>query len=263
MILHSKNKTIPHFDFKFDNNDIGGSDPNLIHPIERIHNNSKIPAFKLLGVFLDENLTFNYHFCQIRNKISRSLYSLNQAKNFISVKALKMIYYALIHSHLLYCLPLICSTNQSNVDKLYTLQKKSIRIISQAKYNAHTKPLFFHHNILPFPDLILLQNLIFMHSVDKEYIKVNFSDNFFKSNQILDHNYPLRNAFDYHVPRVRTEFLKKFPLYNLPKTWNSLEPGFRDVNCKSLFKYNVKSHLLSKYADFKCEKLFCYVCSKS
>ena len=90
-----------------------------------------------------------------------------------------------------------------------------------------------------------------------------FSDNFFKSNQILDHNYPLRNAFDYHVPRVRTEFLKKFPLYNLPKTWNSLEPGFRDVNCISLFKYNVKSHLLSKYADFKCEKLFCYVCSKS
>ena len=91
MVFHSKYKTIPHFDFKFDNNDLGASDQNLIHPIERIHNNSKIPAFKLLGIFLDENLTFNYHFSQIRNKISKSLYSLNQAKHFLSEKALKMI----------------------------------------------------------------------------------------------------------------------------------------------------------------------------
>ena len=102
-----------------------------------------------------------------------------------------------------------------------------------------------------------------MHSVDKEYIKVNFSDIFVKSSEILAHNYPLRNASDYHVPRVKSEFMKKFPLYNLPKTWNSLEPGFRDVNSKTLFKYNIKSHLLSKYADYKCEKLFCYVCFNS
>ena len=263
MIFHSKNKTIPHFDFKFNNNDIGGLDPSLIYPIERIHNNSKVPAFKLLGVFLDENLTFNYHFCQIRNKISKSLYSLNQAKHFLSAKALKMIYYALIHPHFLYCLPVICSTTQSNIDKLFIMQKKSLRIISQAKYNAHTLPLFFFHKILPFPDLIIFQNLLFMHSVDKEYIKVKFSDIFVKSSEILTHNYPLRNASDYHVPRVKSEYMKRFPLYNLPKTWNSLEPGFRDVNSKTLFKYNIKSHLLSKYADYKCEKLFCYVCSNS
>ena len=203
MIFHSKNKIIPHFDFQFNNNDFGGRDPNLIFPIERIHNNSKVPAFKLLGIFLDENLTFNYHFSQIRNKISKSLYSLNQAKHFLSAKTLKMIYYALIHPHFLYCLPVICSTIQSNIDKLYVMQKKSIRIISQAKYNAHTLPLFFHHKILPFPDLIIYQNLLFMHSVDKDYVKVKFSDIFVKSSEIFAHNYPLRNASDYH------EYMKK------------------------------------------------------
>ena len=65
------------------------------------------------------------------------------------------------------------------------------------------------------------------------------------------------------LPRVRSQYMKKFPLYNLPKTWNSLEPGVRDVHSKCLFKYNMNSHLLSKYADFKCEKLFCYVSSNS
>ena len=125
------------------------------------------------------------------------------------------------------------------------MQKKSIRIILQAKYNAHTLPLFFHHKILPFPDLIIYQNLLFMHSVDKEYVKVNCSDIYVKSSEILAHNCPLRNASDYHIPRVRSEYMKKFPLYNLLKTWNSLESGFRDVNTKSLCKYNIKSHLLS------------------
>merc|ERR1711911_390924 len=104
-----------------------------------------------------------------------------------------MSYYALIHPHFLYCLRVICSTTQSNIDKLFIMQKKSLRIISQAKYNAHTLPLFFFHKILPFPDLIIFQNLLFMHSVDKEYIKVKFSDIFVKSREILTHNYPLRN----------------------------------------------------------------------
>ena len=55
---------------------------------------------------------------------------------------------------------------------------------------------------------------------------------------------------------VKSEYMKKFPLYNLPKTWNSLETGFRDVDSKSLFKYNVKSHLLSKYADYNVKNSF-------
>ena len=80
IIFHSKNKTIPHFDFIFNNND-----------------NSKVPDFKLLGVFLDENLTFNHHFCQIRNKISKSLYSFNRANYFLSAKSQKWIYNALTH----------------------------------------------------------------------------------------------------------------------------------------------------------------------
>ena len=32
--------------------------------------------------------------------------------------------------------------------------------------------------------------------------------------------------------------------------------GFRDVNIKSLLKFNLKSHPLSKYPDFKCKHFF-------
>ncbi len=36
-------------------------DPNLVYEIERIHNEGEIKNFKLLGVLLDEYLTFDDH----------------------------------------------------------------------------------------------------------------------------------------------------------------------------------------------------------
>ena len=97
----------------------------------------------------------------IRNKISKSLYSLNHAEKFLSPKALKMIYYAIIHTHLLYCLPVIFFTIQSNIGKLYIMQNKSIRIISQAKHNAHTLPLFVH-NMINQMKFLFMFNLVEM-----------------------------------------------------------------------------------------------------
>ena len=79
----------------------------------------------------------------------------------------------------------------------------------------------------------------------------------------VSHEYALRNANDYLLPHTRYESLKVFPFYSFPKAWNELEPGFRSVTCKSLFKFDIKSHLMSKYSNFSCDTLFCYICSRS
>ena len=49
MVYHPKEKRIPDdVVFSFDNYDVDSTNiPELIHPIERISDNSKIPAFKL------------------------------------------------------------------------------------------------------------------------------------------------------------------------------------------------------------------------
>ena len=64
MIFHSKGKVIPDdLLFWFNNNDSNCiQDPSRIYPIKRISNKSSPhPAFKILGVWLDENLTFDHH----------------------------------------------------------------------------------------------------------------------------------------------------------------------------------------------------------
>ena len=52
---------------------------------------SKVPAFKMLGIYFDENLSFDYHIKQTRNKVSKSIFYLNRAKNILTGKALVII----------------------------------------------------------------------------------------------------------------------------------------------------------------------------
>ena len=132
MVFHPKGKKLEHFDFLFDSNDAGidDPDPSLIKSIERITNFSKIPAFKMLGVWFDANLTFDYHTKKVKSKISSVLFSMRKAKNILSNNALKTIYYALVHPHLLYCLPVYSCTSSKNILMLSKKQKDCIRIIS-------------------------------------------------------------------------------------------------------------------------------------
>jgi hypothetical protein len=65
------------------------TDPLLVTPIDRIHNNGNEKSFKLLGVYFDEYLSFDAHVKHLCNKLSKTLFSLNKIKNFVNLEALK------------------------------------------------------------------------------------------------------------------------------------------------------------------------------
>ena len=251
MIFHSKGKHVPDVVFKFDNNDSDTlSNPSLVFPIERITNKSKVPAFKILGVYLDENLTFDFHFKSITSKVSKSLFSLKNAKHILTSSALKYLYYALIHPHFLYCLPIISCTSQKNVNLLFKKQKIAIRLITKSKYNAHTQLLFYSTGILPLPELILQQTLQFMHLFNHSLLP-SFFDELFVRNATLNGNlYFMRHLNDFYVPEVRTEFLRRFPFNSFPTAGNFLSSEFKEKSQRSIFKQSLKAKLLDNLKDF-------------
>ncbi len=129
--------------------------PHLIHPIERISLESETPAVKYLGVFFDPNLNFKFHINNLKNKLSRALYAIKMAKNLLDTESLKLLYYSLFHSHLVYTNIIWSCSDSGTINSLFKMQKNAIRLISHAKCNAHTEPLFKLHQILPLPDLII------------------------------------------------------------------------------------------------------------
>lgn len=217
-------------------------DETLITILERYHDDHPTKegrAYKLLGIYMDEHLSLDTHTNHIANKLNRSLYCIRQAKNIIPTKGLKSLYFALIHSHLTYCTQIMNGTSAKNRLKITKIQKKAIRIMTNSSYNAHTKPLYLKHKILPFDKIIIQAQLMFMHSVEYNYAPSSFRNTWTKNN---DRNQAinLRNADDYYLPIPRTETFKKSTFYALPHSWNELDPAIRYQQNKTTFKWALK-----------------------
>ena len=234
IIFRSKGKDVGPFmsQIKYDENE-----PNLPYDnekvtfLERIHDNHEKPecrAYKLLGIFLDEHLSLDFHVNYLLSKLNKSMYCIKMAKNNLNYKGLRSLYFALIHSHLSYCPTVLSCLSNKNKSKLFKIQKKAIRIMTCSSYNAHTAPLFLAHKILPFDKIIKHGNLSFMHTINYKYAPKSFN-NIWPKNDEVRGNIQLRNDCLFSIPAPRTEFFKRFPLYKLPTEWN---------NCGNLMFYD-------------------------
>jgi hypothetical protein len=251
IIFHNRGKRIDlnGCDVVFNSNDIDSPihDPALVQKIERIHNkheDPKMQSFKLLGVYLDEFLTLNKHVDHIAAKLARALYLLNRIKYFVSMNSLRKLYFSLFHSHLLYCINILSCTSKTNLNRIVTLQKKAIRIISKAHYNDHTTPLFLVNRILPFEKLIYLHRLLFMHAIAYDYAHPTF-DNTWTKNNTRNIGHDLRNQDFFTLPNVRIESFRKFPLYALANEWNNLSENIRLQQNRTTFKIALMDDIIS------------------
>jgi len=222
-------------------------DHDKVTEIERYHNNhadNNCKAYKLLGIYLDEYLSLDFHVNHIVKKLNRSLYCIRMAKNNLKFEGLRALYFAIIHSHLSYCPVILNCLSATNKNRLSKVQKKAIRVITNSNYNAHTAPLFVENKILPFEKLLKQGLLNFMHSIHFNYAPKSFEDVW---NQNVDRNLnvTLRNDENYRVPIPRTEFFKKMPLYTLPNAWNSAGNLILLEN-KTTFKIAVKNELFEE-----------------
>ncbi len=115
----------------------------------------RVSDFNFIGLTLDENLNWKGHLNEISNNISKSIGILNKIKRVIPLKTKILLYNSLILLHLNYDI----LTWGYHCERVSKLQKKSIRIVSLSKYNAHTEPIFKELTLLKVKDILWLQEL--------------------------------------------------------------------------------------------------------
>ncbi len=139
---------------------------------------------------------------------------------------------------------IISITSQTNINKILTVQKKAIRIITNSTYNAHTNPLFQQLGILSFPSIIKFRKLLFMHSVYNNYCNETLSNVWTKNeHRRTEHN--LRNFNNFLLPQPCIELFRKFPAYSFASTWNSLGDLKLQAN-PITFKISLEDELLNQ-----------------
>jgi hypothetical protein len=231
----------------FNNNDVGApNDPNKIYKLDRIHDSNPVTqdrTYKLLGVLLDENLSFDQHCKYVCSRIAQSNYIIAKSKRLLPKKILRTLYFSLVHPHLLYCLPIYSCTTAKNIKKIATMQKKAIRNICNVDYRHHTLELFKDLKIFPLNELIKFTVCTLTHSILYKYAP-KILENQWITNIVNNPGIELRNAQDLYIPIAVSEQVKRLPLFSFAKAWNNLSENRYHQN-PALFKNLLKEEIWS------------------
>ena len=222
--------------------------------VERIGNDCNTKTFKFVGIVLDENLSFNDHINHISHKVSSSIYALRQAKNFLPTKTLKTVYTSLVQPHIEFGLLIWGGVKSKSMSNLIKLQKNAIRIVSKAKYNAHTTPLFGKLEILKLDDLYTFKTSEFVHKWISKKLPLSM-------NNILQ---PLQSSRSHSLKfkKPKLKALEHLPAVTFPRVWNNLPLGTKTAENFKLTIENMKEDIFCNYKSRTCTKRRCYPCRK-
>ena len=195
-----------------------------------------VPYQKVLGVVIDEKLSFEQHIKSIKQKINSSIAMLNNIKNLIPMDIKRCLYFSHIQSHLAYCSNIYGFTYPTHLMHLYKLQKKALRVLTNSDFQANSDPLFKELRILKLFDLVKLEAGSYVY-------KNRNSDEF----QQLNHQYNTRNREDIAIPIHHLSIYQNSLAYNSVKIWNAFKESIKYKPSLKCFRANFKKHLMVNY----------------
>ena len=144
--------------------------------------------------------------------LSAACYAIRLMVHISNINPLKSIYYAHFHSIIKH--GKILGGNSSNSGKIFTLQKKIVRILAGAQPSASYRSLFKQLEIIP----VLCQSILsFMNCIIKN------QENF-QTNSSM-HNINRRKKHNLHRPNASLSCFPKSALYAGIKILNNIPPG--------------------------------------
>ena len=151
----------------------------LIHSIQQLRNAhdksltislngnelEQVKQAKLLGVTLDNNLTWTDHIDNLCSIINSRLALLRRIKPFLAKDCALRFYNSCIHATIIYCSVTWGNCSKTHLLKILRLQKRAARIILDADYSTPSVLLFSEIKIIPIFDLIKFRKLLLLLNI--------------------------------------------------------------------------------------------------
>ena len=213
---------------------------NMKHTLIKLNVNGKqlenVESYKLLGLTLDNNLSWSNHILKLTKKLSRKIFQFNRIKHFLDQHTRKLFFYAFIQPDIDYASTCwdLCSKNY--IKPLERLYKRAVKIIL-LKSNSPLTSDFKKLNILPF-DLRCRFNkgiLMFktMNNLTPSYLREKFPLN------------KTRYKTNILIPRPRTDLFMTSFTYSGAKLWYELSDQLKNMHSLPTFKKAFFKQLLT------------------
>ena len=188
----------------------------------------QVPSTKSLGVYIDENLTWNVHIENLSKKIASGIGVLKRIRPFVPHKTLLFTYNSLVKPHFHYCNVVWGSCNKTLANKLQKLQNRAARALTSSAFDTSTEYVF---------QVLSWRRLESQRQIQKActvYKSLNGLAPGYLRSRFVEHSaitdYSLRNTEDkLAVPLHRTNFLENSFRYSGAVLWNSLPTHVRQA----------------------------------
>ena len=204
-------------------------------------NIQNVNAQKLLGLYVDKQLSWSDHIDHLCSVISSKISLLKQLAEYIPTDAQKRFYQGFI-------LPLIDygsitwgATSKANLERLTKLQKRAARIILKTDIITPSFLMFRELKWSSIDDRVKYNKAIFAYKALNDLTPSYISSLLKPMSEI--HALNLRSADNgtLHIPFARTELYKGSFSCSAPKLWNSLPQTVRDSDSLITFKTRLKT----------------------
>lgn len=188
---------------------------------------------KYLGITLDSNLKWNAHMKNLTQKIRYLVYKFKFLKNILDLKHLKIIYHALVQTHLSYGIIAWGGVTKNHLRNLETVQKWILKIMLNRPYTYPSEDLYKEAEIMDIRQVFALTLLLHQRK------NISLAKN-------IDHKYNTRtriNSID--IPRMLKTIGQRSYSYLAPKLYNDIPFHFKRMNSFSLFKSKIKTWILN------------------
>ena len=184
------------------------------------HKIEEVVCTKFLGVYIDNKLSWKKHIEHVSGKVSRGLGIILKARHLLNPTALKTLYFSFVYPYFSYCNHVWGSSCSSNLNRLFLLQKRAIRVISSAKFRDHTDPIFKRLGLLKLSDINKYAFSRFMYRWYHSQLPKIFNNSFNYNRDVSV--YRTRQSNYMYLPQVKTNLGKTRFLYRGPLIWNGI-----------------------------------------
>ena len=198
---------------------------------------------KLLGVYIDENLSWSTHIDYLCSVIASKISLLRQISEYVPVDVQKTFYQGYILPYIDYGSVTWGSASTIHIERLSKLQKRAARIILRAEFDTPSEYMFNKLCWLSVTDRLKYNKAVLtyraVNNLTPEYIS-----------KLLKpvshvHNLNLRSSVNgtLFVPKTHTTLRDGSFSCSAPRLWNALPQTIRETNSLNAFKRSLKTHL--------------------
>jgi hypothetical protein len=199
---------------------------------------TRVHEAKFLGITIDEHLTWKKHVSDVSKKCSRNIGVLNKVKSFLPTNNLHQLYCTLVLPYINYGILLWGNATKECINKIFRLQKRALRIISNSHYLCPSKPLFEKYNVLNIFNIYHEEMAIFMYKYRHDLLPRSFDGAFIYHHE--NHSYNTRNKDDFKLP-LQKGLKTVFSIG--PKIWNQLPEDIKSSSTLYQFKTRISFYI--------------------